>query len=77
MKKVYVREIGRNLKERLQDHHYVVKEGNMNNGTAAHAWESKPAIDCFSTKVKTDEMNSLKGRFWKQLKSINMNTHLA
>ena len=41
--KVYIGETGRNLKERMRERRYAVK--NMNNGIEAHAWQYKHDID--------------------------------
>ena len=37
--KVYIGEMGRNLKKRLVEHKVAVRRGDAKNGIAVHAWE--------------------------------------
>ena len=52
---VYIGETGRNLSERLKEHKYALKRCNMNNGIAAHAWNTKHPVDWNSARVRTSE----------------------
>lgn len=52
---VYIGETGRSLNDRLKEHRYAVKTGNMNNGIAAHAWNNKHHVDWDAAKVRTCE----------------------
>ena len=58
---VYIGETGRNLKERIREHKYAVKKGNLNNGIAAHVWQHKHEIDWDSAKVRCKEQH-----LWKR-----------
>ena len=52
---MYIGETGRNLKERLKEHKYAVKTGNMKNGIAAHAWNTQHPVDWTSAKVRRNK----------------------
>ena len=58
--KVYVGETGRCLKVRLKEHKYAVKTGNMNNGIAAHAWNTQHPVDWDAAKVRCTESKQWK-----------------
>ena len=70
--RVYIGETRRSLKERLKEHQYAVRTGNMNNGIASHAWQSKHSVDWSSAKVKTHETNTWKR---KVLEAIKIQRH--
>ena len=43
------------LKERVNEHRYTVRTGNMNNGIAAHAWNNDHHVDWEAAKVRLQE----------------------
>jgi hypothetical protein len=53
--KTYIGETGRSLQERLKEHRYAIKTGNINNGIAAHAWNHQHQVDWDLARVKTFE----------------------
>ena len=67
--KVYIGETGRSLKERLKEHKYAVKTGNMRNGIAAHARKTQHPVDWTSARITASEQN-LKKR--KVLEAIHI-----
>ena len=50
---VYIGEMGRSLTERLKEHKYTVRRGNMNNGIAAHAWSEQHHVDWSAARVRS------------------------
>ena len=66
---VYTGETGRNLKERLKEHQYAVKE-NPKNSIAAHTCQQQHEVNWDAAKVRCRE------HYWKRkvLEAINMAT---
>ena len=78
---VYVGETGRNLKERLKEHQYAVKE-NPKNGIAAHACQQQHAVDWDAAKVRCTEQHYWKRKvleaihIWQQPNTSNLDCGL-
>ena len=58
----YIGETGRCLKERLKEHQYAVRTGNMNNGIAAHAWSSQHSVNWDEARVLVFEQHQKRRR---------------
>ena len=58
---VYIGETSRSLSERLKEHKYAVRTGNMKNGLAAHAWNNDHQVDWEMAKVRLQEQH-----YWKR-----------
>ena len=58
---VYIGETGRNLKERLKEHRYAVKKGNLKNGIAVRACQQHYSVDWDAAKVRCTEQH-----YWKR-----------
>lgn len=66
---IYIGETSRSLREGVKEHRYAVKTGNMNNGIAAHAWNSDHQVDWKTAEVRLQEQ-----RYWrrKELEAIHI-----
>lgn len=53
--KVYIGEMGRNLKKRLVEHKVAVRRGDAKNGIAVHAWEQQHRVDWKEASVLDQE----------------------
>ena len=54
---VYIGETGRSLEVRLKEHKYAVRTANMNNGIAAHAWNSQHPVNWDGARVRCFEQH--------------------
>ena len=59
--RIYIGETSRSLKDRVKEHRYAVKTGNMNNGIAAHAWNSEHQVDWEAARIRLQEQH-----YWRR-----------
>ena len=80
---IHVGETGRNLQERIKEHKYTVKAGDMKNGIVAHAWGAQHPIDWSAAKVRTTEQIQYKRKVietihiqWEARNTLNLDCGL-
>ena len=67
---------GRKLKDRLKEHQYAVKTGNLRNGIAAHDWNAQNPVDWSSAKAKKNEQHLWKRKVLEAIHIREPNSHL-